>query len=361
MSYTDDRLNKVVPYLVAASKGWAEGPISYQVGLTHACVNHCVMCQHWQRPKGDAKGASLAPTAAMRSVLREMRTMGAESVCFSGGEPMLHPDVWSFIGEALPMQVGIITGGVGVAFKNPDLDLLRKCAWVRVSLDAVDGETYYASRGPGFIDAIANTTLMAESQVPLGFGITVHKLNADKLEDVLRFILYLKQNGALLESVRLWLVRGEAELSITDAQADRLSQRVLPMLWSLEIKHVPTNAVELTQRLSVSKTKPELPENAADLRCVVPLVHLYIDAQLRVFPCCIHAGDAEIEPPAPPIADLKMVTLQQVWDMIRIAEKRRERDYGKHPACAGCTLRLYTINKGFADAKAAGLLSPHFL
>ena len=139
------RSDKLFPYILAAKKQWLSTPISLQVGTTHTCVNRCVMCQHWARDqKGPVK--TLDFERFRDNVLHPFAALGGESICYSGGESMEHPQMMEILDAThnLGIKSGVITSGAGRAYFG-DIAAMNGCHWVRVSLDAVDAETYAVS------------------------------------------------------------------------------------------------------------------------------------------------------------------------------------------------------------------------
>lgn len=342
MSYAEYREDKLFPLVHAAKKGITRGPISLQVGTTHICVNRCVMCQHWTRPQVKrAATVYLNKDLFYKNVLDPFHDMSGDTICYSGGEAMEHPDMIEVVRQTLKRHVGVglITSGAGKAFEG-DISVLKDCEWIRVSLDAVELAPYMESRGPGFHEVMDNLQRLIRLQAPLGFGITVHKKNVGHVQKVIDWIHRNVPMEIIRGGIRLWLVRGES--SLEPSVEDRL--KLLSDLRDIPIwKDVPDH--NMPDFAKMCHGESELPKGILAVRCGVPLVHLYIDASLRGFPCCIYAGDAEAKPVVDPEWDLSKQTLHEVWSDIVFKEASKF-DHGTNKkACQGCTLRLATINQ----------------
>lgn len=355
------RSNKVFPYVLNAVKGIATGFISLQVGLTHECLNRCVMCQHWARPK--AGSLRYAETGKLIDhVIAPFVNMGGETICFSGGEPFNHPSLLRILKTCneLNLGIGFITSGAGTSVTGPLSDELlselKKTKWLRISLDAVDPTIYKESRGPGYEQVMSNLSAYIGYGIKLGFGITAHKRNGKHIPEIIKWIKR-EVPQEQIESIRLWFVRGEPELELDADTMLAVKNEVKEALGDLK-QLVDTNIDAFEAQ---AQGFPELPPDAGQLRCVVPLVHCYVDASLRAFACCIHAGDAELKPAGPAIGDMTLFTLRDLWDKVMNDEHHRRKDYGKHPSCAGCTLRLYTINKTMKEIEDGMLHRGNFL
>lgn len=339
------RSNKVFPYLMNVKRGKANGPVSLQVGLTHECINKCIMCQHWARPNANPKAVKYADTVALlTNVIKPFVHMDGETICFSGGEPFNHPDLLKINEWCQPeLGIGYITSGAGLSVNGADdkvYQSLAKCEWIRISLDAVDKGIYEQSRGPGFDDVMTNIPRYVKAGCKLGFGITLHKRNAWHVPEAIEWI---KKNIPVqqIESIRLWFVRGEKELELDDDSKLSVKNIIGAALGRLH-ETVDTNFDAFEKQ---AQGFPEVhPDSLKSTRCVVPLLHLYIDASLRAFACCVHAGDAEIKPAGPVLWDMTKKRLDEVWEEI-LENEDKKHDYGQHKSCEGCTLRLFTINE----------------
>ncbi|MEZ4599745.1 MAG: radical SAM protein [Syntrophotaleaceae bacterium] len=67
---------------------------------------------------------------------------GVEAICIAGGgEPLLHPDIGTFIDRVVAggIEVGVVTNGTSMECL---LEPLSKCTWVGVSVDAGTAATY---------------------------------------------------------------------------------------------------------------------------------------------------------------------------------------------------------------------------
>lgn len=81
---------------------------------------------------------------------------GVEGVCIAGGgEPLLHPDIGSFIEACVDrgIEVGIVTNGTNI---HNFLEPLSLCTWVGVSVDAGTPETFKQLKGQDSFDKVCD-------------------------------------------------------------------------------------------------------------------------------------------------------------------------------------------------------------
>jgi MoaA/NifB/PqqE/SkfB family radical SAM enzyme len=77
-------------------------PILLHYYITNRCNARCVFCDIWrERPKADAELSDVAANLA------QARAAGCKFVDFTGGEPLLHPDLPEFL--RLAKKIGFIT------------------------------------------------------------------------------------------------------------------------------------------------------------------------------------------------------------------------------------------------------------
>src|SRR5205085_11066373 len=75
----------------------AARPYTLVAELTYACPLHCVYCSN---PVDFTRHEDALDAADWRRVLREAERLGVVQVNFTGGEPLLRPDLETFIEEA---------------------------------------------------------------------------------------------------------------------------------------------------------------------------------------------------------------------------------------------------------------------
>lgn len=112
---------------------------------TH-CLNASGPREPWLRPL-DAE--------TVRDAIREGEGLGVKEVYFTGGEPFLHPEMLTLLGEALAVApTTVLTNGTRISDTVADAlaDLAARTPYsleIRVSLDDVDPGPNDQVRGPG--------------------------------------------------------------------------------------------------------------------------------------------------------------------------------------------------------------------
>ncbi len=101
-------------------------PLTMNIQLTHRCDNHCLYCDY------DRGGSEELGMDALAEIFQEAWNIGGRRINFTGGEPLLRPDLVKIIQSA--KKIGFL---VGVSTKRGagQIDALKLCDWVMLSFD----------------------------------------------------------------------------------------------------------------------------------------------------------------------------------------------------------------------------------
>jgi cyclic pyranopterin phosphate synthase len=151
-------------------------PVSnLRISLTPQCNLSCVYCHR----EGEKKQGSQLSAEDIAEILRVAAHFGIRSVKFTGGEPLLRPDLVEII-ESVPQGIesSITTNGTLLADLASDLKRagLKR---VNVSLDSLNRETYKKITGTDRLGDVLDGIAAA-----LDAGLTPIKLNMVVLKDV---------------------------------------------------------------------------------------------------------------------------------------------------------------------------------
>lgn len=145
--------------------------------LTLSCNARCSFCDLWQR-----SDHSLADPRAVLSNLRQLPSAGVRIVDFTGGEPLLHPDLPRFLKAAKTLRLitTVTTNGLLYPQKGPDLRGLVNL--LHISIDGASAHTHDRMRGIDSYDRV-----MEAIELALSWGERPDLLftaNADNYRDV---------------------------------------------------------------------------------------------------------------------------------------------------------------------------------
>ena len=163
-------------------------PVSnLRISLTHKCNLSCIYCHR----EGEKKSEEPLSAAEIAEVLKVAAHFGIRSVKFTGGEPMLRPDLLEII-QSVPegMESSITTNGTllaGLASNLKQAGLKR----VNVSIDSLNHETYKKITGTDKLDDVLEgiTEALKTGLTPVKLNMVVLAgINDHEIDDFLAFV-----------------------------------------------------------------------------------------------------------------------------------------------------------------------------
>jgi len=157
-------------------------PLLLHYYITNRCNARCAFCNIWQeQPKSDAQLINV------KANLSQARKAGCRFVDFTGGEPLLHPDLPEFLRQA--KKVGLMTSVTTncLLFEARAKELAGLIDLPHFSIDADDAELHDKIRGCRSYDKVIKSidTAIANRIYPdLLFTYTEENINA--IEGVLK-------------------------------------------------------------------------------------------------------------------------------------------------------------------------------
>jgi MoaA/NifB/PqqE/SkfB family radical SAM enzyme len=340
VTYIDPR-GKVFAHLDRLA-GWRRGvkpaPVTVEWDLSNRCVLGCQDCHfahtHIRGPWAtkprilpmayDSTG-DLADVGLVRRGLVELAAAGVQSIVWSGGgEPTTHPELAAIVARA--HQAGLEQGmyTLGGLIDRPLAAALKPLAWVVVSLDACDPETYAVEKGvpsSRFDLAIHGIRALVEDGPPVvGVSFLLHGENVHRAWDMLAMARRL---GATYTTFRPAIRTSPDRPS---ACADRRDWIDLDLCDAL----ADEPDVEID---------PQRFRNYADWaghgygECFGPRLHTTITPDGRVWLCPQRRG-------VTPLGDLRIEGFESIWS----------RHPGRYAIDDGCRVmcRLHAINQQLA-------------
>lgn len=166
-------------------------PLWLLAELTYRCPLHCAFCFN---PIGFDKIETELDTAGWIKTLRQARELGSVQVGFSGGEPMLRPDLEELVAEArsLGYYTNLLTSGVGL---NPT----RAKALKEAGLDHV--QLSFQDSTKELNDFLSNTktfdlkkevaAMIKDNDWPMVLNCVIHRMNIDYIDKIIELALDL--------------------------------------------------------------------------------------------------------------------------------------------------------------------------
>ncbi|MGL4439819.1 MAG: pyrroloquinoline quinone biosynthesis protein PqqE [Bosea sp. (in: a-proteobacteria)] len=198
-------------------------PLGLLAELTHRCPLRCPYCSN--PLEMDRRSAELSGAEWMR-VIDEAADMGVLQIYFSGGEPMLRPEIGDLATHAMRagLYTNLITSGVG--YKPEAMARMADAGLDHVQLSIQGVDDGAADKVAGMRNSAATKRALAAEIQRLGLRLTVnaviHRGNAEQIPALVR--LAEEWGAARIEIAHVqyygWAVVNRARLMPTRAQVD---------------------------------------------------------------------------------------------------------------------------------------------
>lgn len=161
-------------------------PLWLLAELTYRCPLQCPYCSN---PLDFAQSEQELSTEQWFSVLRQGREMGAAQLGFSGGEPLVRPDLPELIAEArnLGYYTNLITSGLGLTDAKVDAFAEAGLDHIQISFQASDPELNNAVAGSrkAFEQKLAMAKAVKSAGYPMVLNFVIHRHNIHQMPDIL--------------------------------------------------------------------------------------------------------------------------------------------------------------------------------
>lgn len=284
------------------------GPVLCNYYVTYRCNARCGFCDIWEQP---------SPTVSLAEAERnldDLARLGVRIVDFTGGEPLLHPQLPELL--RLARERGLLTTVTtnGLLYPKRARQLAGLVDLLHFSIDSSVPEEHDASRGVRCFDA-----LMASIETACALGehpdllFTVTNENVGRLAEIYERISYPNRLILILNPLFEYHTLGSG-----------LDEAVMQRIEAFARKpYTYLNPAFLTLRRR-GGNDPSDPVCRAVSSCVVisPFDELVLP--------CYHYGLERV-----PIEG----RLYELWQSDTVARHRALE--GRHEVCAGCTINCY--------------------
>ncbi len=152
---------------------------------TRRCNLYCIHC--YSESKNREYPGELTTEEGFR-LIEDVASFGAPTMIFSGGEPLMRPDIFELSAQASRRGLRCVLSTNGTLISEAVADQIREAgfAYVGISLDGLR-EVHDKVRGHkgAFDEALAGIRRCRDRGVKVGIRFTLHRKNADQLPDVL--------------------------------------------------------------------------------------------------------------------------------------------------------------------------------
>lgn len=204
-------------------------PLWLLAELTYRCPLQCPYCSN---PLDFAQTQQELTTEQWLSVLRQGREMGAAQLGFSGGEPLVRPDLPELIAEArkLGYYTNLITSGLGLTEAKVDAFAEAGLDHIQVSFQASDPELNNAVAGSrkAFEQKLAMARAVKAAGYPMVLNFVIHRHNIHQMADIIELCERLGADYVELATCQYygWAFENREGLMPSKAQLDKAEAEV---------------------------------------------------------------------------------------------------------------------------------------
>ncbi|MDN5344480.1 MAG: AdoMet-dependent heme synthase [Clostridia bacterium] len=307
--------------------------------LSWNTTNQCnLYCDHCYRDAG-AKARDELDTAEARNLIDEAVKAGFRIMIFSGGEPLLRPDLLELVAYASRQGLRPVLGSNGTLL-TPVLARELKKAGARaigISLDSCDPTRHDRLRRQegAWQQAMAGMAACREAGLPFQVHTTVFEWNQDELERITDLAVEI---GARGHHFFFLVPTGRAkniEVESLRAQAyEATLQRILNKQQQVAIELKPTCAPQF-MRIARQMGVPVRYSRG----CLAGIAYCIISPRGDVQPCAYLNV---------PVGNVRETPFSRIWQESEVFRTLRTEDYsggcghcGYKKVCGGCRARAW--------------------
>lgn len=293
-----------------------------QIELTSHCnedCRHCYLPIHRNRQN--------LPSAVLLKVLDEYAAMGGLSVTFSGGEPMLHPDLPMFLRHARGLDLSITLLSNACLLTEPLLNTLKdvNISLIQISVYSMNPDEHdRITRSKGtHAKTLRAIDMLVKADIPLQISCPVMRTNFQSYRDVLQWARHLR-----VKAYTDFIMMARA-----DGSTDNLDERLNINETEQLLRSIVDYDMEYRMMLDewAEKIEQSLPSQCAAEKevCGVGIGMICLSASAIYYPCSSWQGM--------PVGNATQQTLHEVWKKSPQLEKLRNIRWSSFPQCLTCS------------------------
>ena len=302
-------------------------------------TNACNMyCQHCYRDAG-VKAAEELSTDEAKKLLDGIAKTGFKIMIFSGGEPLMRPDILELVEYAARLNLIPVFGTNGTLI-TADMAQKLKAAGAKgmgISLDSLDKAKHdkFRSFAGAWDGAVSGMENCRAAGLPFQIHTTVMEWNRHEIENITDFAVKI---GAKAHHFFFLVPTGRAESieaeSLRTAAYEDVLTRIMKKQQTVDIELKPTCAPQFIRIAGELNIKTRFRRG-----CLAGLSYCIVSPKGKVQPCAylnMELGDVREKP------------FDVIWKESKVFRRLRTLDYG-----GGCGACRYKNGCGGCRARAA--------
>jgi MoaA/NifB/PqqE/SkfB family radical SAM enzyme len=307
--------------------------------VTSRCNSRCMSCDWWKHT-----GAGDLTIEEIASLAGQLSKLGVRLVLFSGGEPLVRPEVFDLARQFRDRGISLHLLTSGILLDRFAERVARHFARVCVSLDAADETLYERTRGVAGLHALEAGVARLRRVAPalnVTARATLHRQNYRELPRLIDHAKRLALDGisflpADISSTAFGRHRtpDPDRLALNSEEAAELAATVERVIEQYASDFASGFVIESPDKLrriptyyqALAGDRPFPP-----VSCNAPWVSIVIEANGSVRPCFFHE----------PIGNIRQASVKSIVDR-NLRAFRADLSVGANPICARCVCSLKT-------------------
>lgn len=307
-------------------------------------TNECnLFCSHCYRDSG-VKGDSELNTSEAKKLIDEIARANFKIMIFSGGEPLMRPDIFELTRYATEKKLRAVLGTNGTLLTEEVVQNLKDAGVMRVgiSLDSLSIDKHNELRGAN--DAWQRTLCGIENcqklNLPFQIHTTVMNWNADEIEQLTDFAV---DSGAAAHHIFFLVPTGRGEKiereALNKIAYEEILTRIMKKSLSVDIEIKPTCApqfMRIGEQLGI--------KGRYGKGCIAGTAYCIISPNGKVQPCAYMNKE---------IGNVRMQPFDEIWQNNEVFTELRTANYKGQCGhcqyknkCGGCRARAAYYHDG---------------
>jgi putative heme d1 biosynthesis radical SAM protein NirJ2 len=307
-------------------------------------TNACNMyCEHCYRDAGCQAEEELS-TQEAKTMLKQIAKAGFKIMIFSGGEPLLRPDIVELVAYAKSLGLRPVFGTNGTLLTVDLAEKLKAAGTMGmgISLDSLDREKHGRFRHyeGAWDQAVQGMRNCRVAGLPFQIHTTVMEWNSSELEDITDFAV---QEGAVAHHIFFLVPTGRAvtieEESLRAEAYEEVLTRIMKKQQTVNIELKPTCAPQFTRIAKQMGISTRFTRG-----CLAGTAYCIISPKGQVQPCAY----LNI-----PLGDVRETPFDEIWHNHPVLKELRTLNYkggcgscAYKQICGGCRARAAYYHDG---------------
>lgn len=309
-------------------------------------TNQCnLKCSHCYQDAGGQKERELT-TAEGKKLIDEIARAGFKMMIFSGGEPLMRPDIYELVSYAASKGLRPVFGTNGTLITLEVAQKLKDCGAMAmgISLDSLDEAKHNRFRGDD--NAYARTLEGMKNCRAVGLPFQIHTTVMDwNKDEILNIIDFAQEMGAMAEYIFFLIPVGRGvyieDTAVESVAYENLLVDIMNKQKEVSIPIKPTCAPQFTR---VAKQVGVELNPRFSRGCLAGITYCIVSPVGKVRPCAYMVEEA---------GDVHDTPFDEIWASSPLFETLRSQAYkgscgkcGYKDICGGCRARSAYYHDG---------------